>query len=92
MRRRLRQHFGTCTNHRGNLRRLDRGLRQGESEPAPQAGRLLPLNGLLEILFAESEHALLNQIAALCPGKMTYMIKTDEHLGQELKMNVAFYE
>lgn len=24
--------------------------------------------------------------------KMTYMIKTDEHLGQELKMNVAFYE
>jgi hypothetical protein len=42
--------------------------------------------------FAESEHALLNQITALCPGKMTYMIKTDEHLGQELKMNVAFYE
>lgn len=42
--------------------------------------------------FVESEHALLNQIAALCPGKTTYMIKTDEQLGQELKMNVAFYE
>ena len=42
--------------------------------------------------LAESEHALLNQIAALCPGKMTYMIKTDEHLGQELRMNIAFYE
>ena len=42
--------------------------------------------------FAESEHALLNQIAALCPGKMIYMIKTDEQLGQELKMTVAFYE
>ena len=42
--------------------------------------------------FAESEHALLNQIAALCPGKMTYMIKTDEKLGEEIKMTVAFYE
>ena len=42
--------------------------------------------------FAESEHALLNQIAELCPGKMTYMIKTDGRLGEELKMTVAFYE
>lgn len=45
-----------------------------------------------EYPFAESEHALLNQIAALCPGKMTYMIRADEHLGQELRMNIAFYE
>ena len=45
-----------------------------------------------EYPFSESEHALLNQIASLCPGKMTYMIKTDEQLGQELKMTVAFCE
>ena len=42
--------------------------------------------------FAKNEYALLNQIAELCPGKMTYMIKTDGLLGEELKMTVAFYE
>lgn len=42
--------------------------------------------------FLDSEHALLEQIAALCPGNMTCMIKTDGRLGEELLMSVAFYE